>query len=48
MELMPIEHINMETSTSVEAKREVLAKREIFWQNLLKTFTPAGMNKREG
>ena len=48
MELMPIEQINMETSMSVEAKRAVLAKREIFWQNLLKTFTPSGMNKREG
>ena len=48
MELMPIEQITMENSTSAQSKNDILKKREIFWQNLLKTFTPEGMNKREG
>ena len=48
MELMSIEQIRHGNSMSTEEKHAVLAKREIFWQNLLKTFVPAGMNKRKG
>ena len=48
MELMPIEQIHHGNGMSKEARHAVLAKREIFWQNLLKTLIPTGMNKREG
>jgi len=48
LEIMPIEQIVMENSTSLEEKKTVLARREIFWQKMLGTLTPDGMNKREG
>ena len=48
MELMPIEQIHHGNTLTKEARHAVLAKREIFWQNLLKTLIPTGMNKREG
>jgi hypothetical protein len=48
--LMPIEQIRIATdpNRSLEEKKHLLSKREIFWQNKLKTFTPDGLNKREG
>ena len=47
---MPIEQISMtnEPTRPIEFKKQLLRKREIHWQNLLKTFIPNGMNKREG
>jgi len=46
--IMPIEQIKMNNSTSSKDKQAVLSRREIFWQNMLGTLTPGGMNKREG
>ena len=31
-----------------ENKKELLKKREIFWQETLDVFTPNGLNKRKG
>ena len=39
-----IKHIDM----TVERKKELLRKREIFWQSRLKTLQPTGLNKRIG
>ena len=48
--LMPIEQIKIakDPNKSIEEKKNILAQREIFWQNKLKTFIPHGLNKREG
>jgi len=50
LKLMPIEQISMKDDGTrpAEFKKQLLRKREIHWQNLLKTFIPNGMNKREG
>ena len=50
LRLMPIEQISMkdDSTTSPEYKKKVLRRREIHWQNVLRTFKPEGMNKREG
>ena len=50
LKIMPIEQLSMATDVTKtkEEKRQVLIRREIFWQNTLKTFYPDGMNKREG
>ena len=48
--MMPIEQLNMafDNQRTEEEKKATLKKREVFWQNELKTFVPEGMNKREG
>ena len=48
LEIMPIEQLNLENTMPKEARNAALSKREIFWQKLLRTLLPEGMNKREG
>ena len=36
------------TSFDEKKKLDTLQRREIFWQNKLKTHLPNGINKREG
>ena len=50
LRLMPIEQISMKDDCTipVDYKKNVLRRREIYWQNALRTFKPDGLNKREG
>ena len=47
---MPIEQIAIanDETRSMEEKENTLKRREVYWQNKLKTIIPNGMNKREG
>ena len=48
--IIPIEQLDIsrDNTRSLDEKKEVLKRREIFWQKTLSTFTPHGLNKREG
>ena len=50
MRIMPIEQISIHDDPHRTAyeKKNILRKREIFWQHKLDTFKPHGMNTREG
>ena len=48
--IIPIEQLDIsrDNTRSLDEKKEALKRREIFWQKTLSTFTPHGLNKREG
>ena len=43
-----IERLRKTETITEENKKELLKKREIFWQETLYVFTPYGLNKRKG
>ena len=48
--MMPIEQVKIakDLDRNIENKKNILSKREVFWQHKLQTFIPHGLNKREG
>ena len=50
LSVAPIEQLRlgMLGDRALEDKKRILHEREIFWQKKLMTFTPHGLNKREG
>ena len=48
LEITLIEQLRKTETMTEENKKELLKKREIFWQETLDVFTPNGLNKRKG
>ena len=48
LEITLIEQLRRTETMTEENKKELLKKREIFWQETLEVFTPNGLNKRKG
>ena len=48
LEITLIEQLQKTETMTEENKKELLKKREIFWQEMLDVFTPNGLNKCKG
>ena len=48
LEITLTEQLRKTETMTEENKKELLKKREIFWQETLDVFTPNGLNKRKG
>ena len=48
LEITLIEQLRKTETMTEENKKELLKKREIFWQETLDVFTPNRLNKRKG